>query len=59
MVEKPNSAVNMAVFSKLMLQIFDFDRSVGLWVKMSLLTRKVFLAFKNHAKDGKVKHLRH
>ena len=43
MVEKPNSAVNMAVFSKLMLQIFDFDRSVGLWVKMSLLTRKVFL----------------
>ena len=49
----------MAVFSKLLLQIFDFDRSVGLWVKMSLLARKVFLAFKKHAKDGKVKHLRH
>lgn len=59
MVEKSNSAVNITVFSQLMLQIFDFDRSVGLWIKMSLLTRKVFLVFKNHAKKGKIKHLRH
>lgn len=39
--------------------IFDYDRSVGLWVKLSLLSRKIFLAFKHHAKAGKVKHLRH
>ena len=44
---------------QLLLKIFDSDRSVGLWIKLSLLNRKVFLAFKHHAKDGKVKHLRH
>ena len=26
---------------------------------MSLLTRKIFLSFKNHAKNSKLKHLRH
>jgi len=59
MLKESNKVVDMAVFPQLLLQIFDFDRSVGLWVKMSLLTRKVFLAFKHHAKDGKVKHLTH
>ena len=43
----------------LLLFIHDFDRSVGLWIKLSLLSRKIFLGFKNYAKDGKVKHLRH
>ena len=44
---------------ELLLKVFDFDRGVGLWVKLSLLTRKTFLAFKHHSKAGKVKHLRH
>ena len=51
--------MDMKAMSQLMLEIFDYDRSVGLWIKMSLTCRKVFLAFKHHAKDGKVKHLRH
>ena len=44
---------------EILIKIFDYDRSVGLWIKLSLLSRKVFLNFKHHAKDGKVKHLRH
>ena len=45
--------------AKLLILIFDFDRSVGGWIKLSLLSRQIFLAFKHHAKDGKVKHLQH
>lgn len=44
---------------ELLLYIFDYDRSVGLWIKLSLLSRKTFLAFKHYSKAGKVKDLRH
>ena len=43
----------------LLLVIFDFDQSVGLYIKLSLTARNIFLVFKHHAKDGKVKHLNH
>jgi len=49
----------MKVMAQILLKIHDYEQSVGLWIKMSLLSRKIFLAFKHHAKDGKVKHLRH
>ena len=39
--------------------IFEFNQSVGLWIKLSLTNREAFLAFKHYSKDGKVKHLNH
>lgn len=50
---------NDKLFAQILLRIFDFDRSVGLWIKLSLTSRKVFLAFKEHSKAGNVKHLVH
>ena len=44
---------------KLLLLIFEFNQSVGLWIKLSLTNREAFLAFKHYSKDGKVKHLNH
>ena len=44
---------------KLFLKIFDYNQSVGLWIKMSLTARDIFLVFKHYAKDGLVKHLNH
>ena len=44
---------------KLFLKIFDYNQSVGLWIKMSLTARDIFLVFKHYSKDGLVKHLNH
>ena len=44
---------------EVLLEIFEFNQSVGLWIKLSLTSREVFLAFKHYSKDGKVKHLNH
>ena len=43
----------------LLLIVFEFNQSVGLWIKLSLTCREAFLAFKHYSKDGKVKHLNH
>ena len=57
--EKSASADSKVALKEVLFNIFDYERSVGLWIKLSLTCRSIFLAFKHHAKDGKVKHLRH
>jgi len=59
MVDKETSIESRQELSEILLKILEYEPSVGLWVKFSLLSRKVFLAFKHYSKAGKVKHLRH
>ena len=51
---------DQTTFAKdVLLKVFEIDQSLGMWMKLSMLSRKTFLAFKHYSKDGKVKHLRH
>jgi hypothetical protein len=43
----------------ILLRVFEVDLSLGLLVKLSLLSRKIFLAFKHHAKEGRIKTICH
>jgi len=43
----------------ILLKVFEVDLSLGLLIKLSLLSRKIFLAFKYHAKEGRIKTICH
>lgn len=45
--------------AKHLLQIFEMDQSVGMWMKLSLMNRRAFLTFKEYSKQGKILSLVH
>jgi len=58
-METISSAAATTLPATLLLSIFEVDQSVGTWIKLSLVSRKAFLTFKNYSKEGKVRHLSH
>ena len=52
-------SVSQAQMFRILLGVYEVDLSLGVLIKLSLLSRKIFLAFKQHAKEGRIKALCH